>query len=66
MVADGVSGYLAAVGDVDAMADAGIRLLRDVPHWQRTSAAARTAAERFSVDRIVPLYEAFYEEVLTR
>ena len=66
VVDDGVTGYLAAVGDVDAMADAGIRLLRDSEHWQRASSAARAAAERFSADRIVPLYERFYEEVLSR
>jgi N-acetyl-alpha-D-glucosaminyl L-malate synthase BshA len=66
VVDDGLSGYLAPVGDVDAMADAGIGLLTDAAVWQSFSARARQGAERFSADRVVSLYEAFYEEVLRR
>jgi N-acetyl-alpha-D-glucosaminyl L-malate synthase BshA len=66
VVDDGLSGYLAPVGDVEAMADAGIGLLTDAAAWQSFSARARQGAERFSADRVVSLYEAFYEEVLRR
>jgi N-acetyl-alpha-D-glucosaminyl L-malate synthase BshA len=66
VVADGVTGYLAPIGDVDAMAEAGSRILRDADLWQQMSEAARVAAEHFSADRVVPLYETFYEEVLAR
>lgn len=66
VVADGSSGYLAAIGDVDTMAEAGVRLLCDPDAWQHASSAARADAERFSADLVVPRYEAFYEEILAR
>ncbi|MGH7447147.1 MAG: glycosyltransferase, partial [Longimicrobiales bacterium] len=66
VVDDGVSGYLTPVGDVAAMAIAGLRLLSDPSMWQRFSAAARRGAERFSADRVVSQYESFYAEVLGR
>ncbi|HSJ31946.1 MAG TPA: N-acetyl-alpha-D-glucosaminyl L-malate synthase BshA [Longimicrobiales bacterium] len=66
VVDDGESGFLTPVGDVDAMAEAGIRLLSDKATWQQFSAAARRGAERFSADRVVSLYEDFYRRVLAR
>ncbi len=66
VVTDGANGYLAPIGDVEAMSAAGIRLLRDADLWARFSGAARTAAEAFSADLVVPRYEALYEEVLAR
>jgi L-malate glycosyltransferase len=66
VVEHGISGYLAPVGDVEAMAGAGIDLLRDAPRWQSFSEAARRGAERFSSDDVVSQYEAFYSEVLCR
>jgi len=64
VVESGESGYLAEVGDVAAMGDAGARLLLDADLWGRTSHAARQASMRFSVDRIVPMYEDHYRRVL--
>jgi L-malate glycosyltransferase len=65
VVDHGRSGYLAPVGEIEEMATAGLRLLaRD--DWHAASAAAREAAERFSSERVVPLYETFYEETLRR
>jgi L-malate glycosyltransferase len=66
VVDDGVSGYLAAIGDVDAMADAALRLLTDRDAWQTFSAAARLGAERYSAEHVVSQYEAYYAEVLSR
>jgi L-malate glycosyltransferase len=66
VVQDGVSGYLAPVGDVETMADAAIGLLADPVAWKQFSAAAREGAERYSADRVVSLYEEFYSEVLSR
>ena len=65
VIEDGVSGFLASVGDVDAMADAGLRLLSDPGAWKTFSAEARRAAEGFSAERVVSQYEAFYERVLS-
>jgi N-acetyl-alpha-D-glucosaminyl L-malate synthase BshA len=64
VVDDGESGYLADIGDVDTMGEAGVRLLSDGEQWSRFSKAARRGAERFSSDRVVTMYEDFYKEVL--
>jgi glycosyltransferase involved in cell wall biosynthesis len=60
------AGNMFAVGDVEAMAEAAVPILRDRELWDEASALARTAAEAFSADRIVPMYESYYEEVLRR
>lgn len=65
VIDDGVTGYLLEVGDVDAMAEAAMRLLQDEALHRDISQRARAVAiERFSSQKIVPLYEAFYQEVL--
>ena len=66
VVPDGGAGYLAPVGAIDEMAEAGLALLSDPDRWKQASAAARHAAERYSADRVVPEYEAYYSEVLGR
>jgi N-acetyl-alpha-D-glucosaminyl L-malate synthase BshA len=66
VVTSALSGRLTAVGDVDAMASAGIELLSDAALWAESSTAARADAERFSAERVVPEYEHYYEEVLAR
>jgi N-acetyl-alpha-D-glucosaminyl L-malate synthase BshA len=60
------AGQMAEVGDVETMAEQGISVLQDAAIWAEASATARTAAERFSADRIVPQYESYYAEVLNR
>ncbi len=59
-------GFLAPVGDVDAMAAAGIAVLSDPDRWREASRAARAAAETFDADRVVPRYVEYYHEVLDR
>jgi glycosyltransferase involved in cell wall biosynthesis len=46
------------------MAERGIEILKDKEKWRAMSAAARTAAERYSQDAVVPMYEQHYEKVL--
>lgn len=65
VVEEGVAGFLRPVGDVEAMAAAAITLLGDDATWKRYSADARRVAERFRIDTVVPMYERYYEEVLT-
>lgn len=60
------AGQMAAVGDVDAMAEQGLAVLTDPKIWAEASETASAAAERFSADRIVPQYESYYAEVLAR
>ncbi len=65
VVLAGETGYLAPVGDVAAMADHAIGLLQDPERRRRMGDAARRRAfEEFSVDKIVPQYEAVYQRVL--
>lgn len=65
VVPEGRAGRLAAVGDIDGMAEAAVELLTDRERWREASAAGRSAAvERFSAERIVPVYERYYERTL--
>ncbi len=66
VVHHGEAGFLDPVGAVDEMAEHGVEVLADPGRWGRFSAAARTAAERFGADRVVPMYAAYYAEVLAR
>jgi N-acetyl-alpha-D-glucosaminyl L-malate synthase BshA len=67
VVRDGETGFLRPVGDVGAMAEATLQLLKDKPLWQRMSTrAAEDARERFSLDAIVSEYEAFYRYTLEK
>jgi N-acetyl-alpha-D-glucosaminyl L-malate synthase BshA len=66
LVIHGETGYLFPLGAVDEMADAGLALLKDPRLWARVSEAARShAVERFSNERIVPLYEELYRDVVS-
>ena len=65
VVKDGETGVLCPVGDVDAMGEAALRILRDPECWSAMStAAAADARERFSQRDIVARYEAFYARTL--
>lgn len=65
VVRDGETGVLCEVGDVDGMADAAARLLRDRREWEVMSAAAAVDARtRFSLEPIVSRYEASYRSAL--
>ena len=67
VVVHGETGFLHPVGDVEAMAASGVRLLEDRDLWRSFSAASRQrACSVFSADRIVPMYETFYERVIER
>jgi len=65
VVEDGRGGLLFPVGDVEAMGEAGAAILGDDGKWASFSREARaTAEERFSVEKVVPRYEAFYRRVV--
>ncbi len=64
---EGETGFLCPLGDVDAMTAATRRILTDDALQARMAEAARTrAVTTFDQDRIVPLYEAYYEAVRER
>jgi L-malate glycosyltransferase len=64
VIDDGVNGILEPVGSVEAMGRRAVELLRDPEKYAAMRAAAVAKAEQFSANSIVPLYEAFYGEVL--
>jgi L-malate glycosyltransferase len=64
VIDDGANGILEPVGSVEAMGRRAVELLRDPERHAAMRAAAIAKAQEFSADRIVPMYEAFYQEVL--
>jgi N-acetyl-alpha-D-glucosaminyl L-malate synthase BshA len=65
VVEDGVTGALAPVGDVEAMAAASLDILRDGARWDAMSrAAAADARRRFALDQILTQYEDLYSDAL--
>ena len=63
VVDDGVNGILEPVGSVEAMGRRAIELLRDPTRYAAMREAAVAKAREFSAERIVPQYEALYQEV---
>lgn len=62
-----VNGFLEVVGDVEAQARRVVQVLTDPALRTRMKWAARdTAEENFCTTKIIPRYEAFYQEVLAR
>jgi len=67
VIEHGKNGYLAKVGDVDAMAAYAIELLRDEKRLQEMAAMCRAVAQaRFCARDVIPQYENFYRRVLER
>jgi N-acetyl-alpha-D-glucosaminyl L-malate synthase BshA len=67
VVDHGRSGYLAPVGDVEAMSRYAIDILSDEKRLREMGKVARWEAQsRFCSSRIIPEYEKFYERVLER
>jgi len=61
------SGYLAEVGDVEAMSRYAIDILSDEKRLREMGKVARWEAQtRFCSTKIIPEYERFYERVLER
>jgi N-acetyl-alpha-D-glucosaminyl L-malate synthase BshA len=67
VIEHGRNGFMADVGDIDAMAQYTIDLLSDPKKLDIMAVQARaTAQARFCSTKIIPLYEAFYRRVLER
>jgi N-acetyl-alpha-D-glucosaminyl L-malate synthase BshA len=64
VIDDGVNGILEPVGSVEAMGRRAVDLLRDEAAHRRMAEAAVVKASNFSSDRVVPQYEALYQETL--
>jgi len=64
VIVDGVSGILELPGSVEAMGRRAVELLRDPAAYGAMRAAALARAGEFAADRVVPQYEALYEEAV--
>jgi len=61
----GETGFLCPLADLDCLTDSARRILRDDDlHEELSIAARRRAVDMFEIDRIVPRYEAFYQEII--
>lgn len=63
---DGKTGYLSPVGDVDDMAEKALKLLTNEALHQKFKENAYQHALQFDVHKIMPIYEAYYREVMER
>ena len=60
-----VDGFAEPVGDIEAQARRVVSLLSEDALFDRMCLAARqSAVERFATSRIIPQYEAYYDQVL--
>jgi N-acetyl-alpha-D-glucosaminyl L-malate synthase BshA len=67
LVTDGETGCLAAVGDVEKMAEDAARLLSDDPARRAMGRRARESAlSRYATDLVIPRYLDYYERVLSK
>lgn len=65
VIDDGHNGFLCALDDLDGMARSAVSLLTDGNLRARLGAAAKqTVKSKFCHEKIVPIYEAYYEEIL--
>jgi len=63
LVVDGKTGFTSPIGNVEKMAADAISLLKDEAKWKKFSQAAKDHAHNFTIEKIVPHYERYYEEV---
>jgi len=63
---EGVTGFLADVGDVNSMSEKSIYLLEDDERLATFKENALTRAKEFELSKILPLYESYYAEVIEK
>ena len=67
LIHDGHNGLLFDVGDIESMSTAAISLLSNPTRLEAMARAARkTAQDHFCASRVIPLYEDYYDRVITR
>ena len=62
----GVTGFMSDVGDVEDMAKNAIFILQDDKRLREFKENAFEAAHRFSIEKILPKYEAMYNRVIDK
>ncbi|MBX2982050.1 MAG: N-acetyl-alpha-D-glucosaminyl L-malate synthase BshA [Flavobacteriales bacterium] len=64
VVEEGVSGLMNDVGDTARMTANALAILKDDMTLAKYRKGARSAAEQFDITRVLPIYEALYQEVV--
>ena len=65
LITNGEDGFLEAVGDVAAQSARVVELLTDEDlHYRMRKAGRWNASERFCAEKIIPMYEKYYEDVV--
>lgn len=59
---DGVTGFMANVGDVDTMSRQAVAILQDDEKLNQMKEQAFAQANKFSLENIIPLYEKMYSK----
>jgi len=62
----GETGYLSNIGDYESMAQYAFDLLSDEPLYQKMKQNAIQQSKNFSIDIIVPQYEALYSRLISQ
>ncbi len=60
----GETGYMADIGDINAMSNYALEILRDEGVLKRFKANAAAHAKKFDISNIIPIYEKLYERFL--
>lgn len=63
---NGVTGFLSNVGDVEDMAKNATYILEDCSRIEQFKEAAYTHAKTFDINKILPLYEDYYQSVIAK
>ena len=63
---EGETGYLSDVGNVQEMAARAVDILSDDENLMEFKKRALAQAKKFDIAKILPAYEAFYEEILSQ
>lgn len=61
---DGVSGYLSEVGNIEAMAENALKILKDEDILSQFKTRALEVAQQFDIKNILPLYEDLYHKAI--
>lgn len=59
----GETGFLCELGDIECLGSCSTKILTDEKLHAKMAASARKRAETFELDKIVTIYEEYYEEV---
>jgi N-acetyl-alpha-D-glucosaminyl L-malate synthase BshA len=61
---NGISGFLSTVGDIDAMAENALNILKSDTVLAEFKQNALAVAKKFDINAILPLYEALYQKAI--